>query len=42
MKQEEDMQVASDGKDQNLIKLEAIKTMVWHKLPLVEAFDKLG
>jgi hypothetical protein len=42
MKQEEDMQVTGSDKDQNLVKLEAIKTMKWHKIPLVEAFDELG
>jgi len=35
----EELQPTGSDKDQNLVKLEAIKTMKWHKLPLVEAFD---
>jgi len=42
MKQEEDMEVVGKLKDQNLIKLEGIKTQTWHIKPLVEAFDELG
>jgi len=42
MKQEEDNEVVGKLKDQNLIKLEGIKTQTWHIKPLVEAFDELG
>lgn len=31
-----------NSKDQNLIKLEGIKTMTWHSKTLIDAFDDLG
>lgn len=34
--------VTTGGKEDNLMKLEAIKTMTWHKKPLQACMEELG
>jgi hypothetical protein len=41
MKQKDQLADMS-GKDQNLVKLEAIKTMTWHSKDLITAFEDLN